>query len=375
MQFRILGPLTAAWDGEALSLGGERQRALLALLLVHANEMVSTERLIEQLFDGARPGSAANADPRGGVPAAPGAPGRGRRDAADAPRRLPARARARPARLGDLRAPRRRRPRTAGSRRPGGGVGAAGRGAQSVAGAAARWARHGRGAPGGDQTPGGAAPAGGDGADRGRAHARPRRRDGRGAGAVDRDGAAPGAAARAADARALPLGAPGRGARRLQGGVRTVARRARADSVRRAPRAREHDPAPRHRTRRRRSRAGADPPGAVPVQGAGGVRELRRGILLRPRADRLRAGRAAGRMAAGGHSRPVRDRQVVAASRRRAAGAAGRARCRAARGGARCCCDLESTHATSSGARSAGTSWTCWPASATRPGWWSPSTS
>ena len=61
MQFRILGPLTAALDGEALSLGGERQRALLALLLVHANEMVSTERLIEQLFEGARPGSAANA--------------------------------------------------------------------------------------------------------------------------------------------------------------------------------------------------------------------------------------------------------------------------------------------------------------------------
>ena len=64
MQFRILGPLTAAFEGEALALGGERQRALLAVLLVHANEMVSTERLIEQLFGDTRAprsGSAANA--------------------------------------------------------------------------------------------------------------------------------------------------------------------------------------------------------------------------------------------------------------------------------------------------------------------------
>ena len=50
VQFRILGPLTAFRDGENLALGGERQRALLAILLVHANETVSTERLIEQLF-------------------------------------------------------------------------------------------------------------------------------------------------------------------------------------------------------------------------------------------------------------------------------------------------------------------------------------
>ncbi len=52
MQFRVLGPLEASRDGEPIRLGGERQRALLALLLVHANELVSTERLIEQLFGG-----------------------------------------------------------------------------------------------------------------------------------------------------------------------------------------------------------------------------------------------------------------------------------------------------------------------------------
>ena len=61
MQFRILGPLTATLDGDALALGGERQQALLALLLVRANELVSTERLIEQLFGGSRSGSAVNA--------------------------------------------------------------------------------------------------------------------------------------------------------------------------------------------------------------------------------------------------------------------------------------------------------------------------
>jgi DNA-binding SARP family transcriptional activator len=64
VQFRILGALTATFEEEALALGGDRQRALLAVLLVHANEMVSTERLIEQLFGDARvprSGSAANA--------------------------------------------------------------------------------------------------------------------------------------------------------------------------------------------------------------------------------------------------------------------------------------------------------------------------
>jgi WD40 repeat protein/DNA-binding SARP family transcriptional activator len=63
VQFRILGPLSAFRDGETLSLGGERQRALLAVLLVHANETVSTERLIEQLFahSGSGSGNGANA--------------------------------------------------------------------------------------------------------------------------------------------------------------------------------------------------------------------------------------------------------------------------------------------------------------------------
>ena len=50
LRFEILGPLSAVRDGEPLRLGGSRQRALLALLLVHADEIVSTEKIVEQLF-------------------------------------------------------------------------------------------------------------------------------------------------------------------------------------------------------------------------------------------------------------------------------------------------------------------------------------
>ncbi len=60
-QFRVLGPLEVAHDGAPVRLGGGRQRTLLALLLTHANELVTTERLIEQLFDGESSPNAANA--------------------------------------------------------------------------------------------------------------------------------------------------------------------------------------------------------------------------------------------------------------------------------------------------------------------------
>jgi DNA-binding SARP family transcriptional activator len=52
MEFRILGPLEV-WDGERrVDLGGSKRRALLAFLLLHANEVVSTDRLIDQLWGG-----------------------------------------------------------------------------------------------------------------------------------------------------------------------------------------------------------------------------------------------------------------------------------------------------------------------------------
>jgi DNA-binding SARP family transcriptional activator/WD40 repeat protein len=52
LRFRLLGPLEVWREGRPLRLGGERQRALLALLLLHANEVVPSERLIEELFGG-----------------------------------------------------------------------------------------------------------------------------------------------------------------------------------------------------------------------------------------------------------------------------------------------------------------------------------
>ncbi len=47
----MLGPFEVRLDGgEPVSLGGRRQRALLAVLVLHANEVVSTDRLVDQLW-------------------------------------------------------------------------------------------------------------------------------------------------------------------------------------------------------------------------------------------------------------------------------------------------------------------------------------
>ena len=50
MDFRILGPLDVRVDDRPLALGGARQRALLGLLLLHANEVVSSDRLVDELW-------------------------------------------------------------------------------------------------------------------------------------------------------------------------------------------------------------------------------------------------------------------------------------------------------------------------------------
>jgi len=61
VDFRILGPLEVV-DGERrVSLGSARQRTLLALLLTHANEVVSADRLIDELWREQPPSNAANA--------------------------------------------------------------------------------------------------------------------------------------------------------------------------------------------------------------------------------------------------------------------------------------------------------------------------
>ena len=61
MEFRILGPLEVVEQGRALPLGGARQRTLLALLLTRANEVVSADRLIHELWRAEPPRTAANA--------------------------------------------------------------------------------------------------------------------------------------------------------------------------------------------------------------------------------------------------------------------------------------------------------------------------
>ena len=59
MDFRILGPLEVLDEGRPIALGGSRQRALLALLLVHANETLTTDRLIDELWGEHPPAKAA----------------------------------------------------------------------------------------------------------------------------------------------------------------------------------------------------------------------------------------------------------------------------------------------------------------------------
>jgi DNA-binding SARP family transcriptional activator len=61
MEFRILGPLEVISDGRALDLGGAKQRALLAVLLLHPNQVVSQDRLIDALWEESPPDTALKA--------------------------------------------------------------------------------------------------------------------------------------------------------------------------------------------------------------------------------------------------------------------------------------------------------------------------
>jgi DNA-binding SARP family transcriptional activator len=59
MDFRLLGPLeVVAERDQPVALGGVKQRSLLAVLLLQANEVVSTDRLIDQLWGAAPPATA-----------------------------------------------------------------------------------------------------------------------------------------------------------------------------------------------------------------------------------------------------------------------------------------------------------------------------
>src|SRR2546430_15825647 len=57
MEFRALGPLEVLEESHPVSLGGPKQRALLALLLLNANRVVSSERLLDELWPEKPPAS------------------------------------------------------------------------------------------------------------------------------------------------------------------------------------------------------------------------------------------------------------------------------------------------------------------------------
>jgi DNA-binding SARP family transcriptional activator/streptogramin lyase len=58
VQYRILGPLEVVVDGTAMPLGPAKERALLGILLLHANQVVSAERLVDELWGENPPRSA-----------------------------------------------------------------------------------------------------------------------------------------------------------------------------------------------------------------------------------------------------------------------------------------------------------------------------
>src|SRR5262245_48296584 len=58
MEFRVLGPIEVWSEGRQLRLGGTKQRATLAVLLLNRNEVVSIDRLIEEVWNDDAPATA-----------------------------------------------------------------------------------------------------------------------------------------------------------------------------------------------------------------------------------------------------------------------------------------------------------------------------
>jgi DNA-binding SARP family transcriptional activator/streptogramin lyase len=61
VEYRILGPLEVVEDGQQVALGTLKERLVLGVLLLHANEFVSRERLIDDLWGEAPPPTARKA--------------------------------------------------------------------------------------------------------------------------------------------------------------------------------------------------------------------------------------------------------------------------------------------------------------------------
>jgi DNA-binding SARP family transcriptional activator len=55
MDFRLLGPVEVSENDRAVALGGVRQRSVLAILLMRANELVTTDGLVDQIWGEAAP--------------------------------------------------------------------------------------------------------------------------------------------------------------------------------------------------------------------------------------------------------------------------------------------------------------------------------
>jgi DNA-binding SARP family transcriptional activator len=61
LEFRVLGPLEVVEGDMSLALGGSRERALLARLVLSANQVVAAECLTEDLWGEALPAGATQA--------------------------------------------------------------------------------------------------------------------------------------------------------------------------------------------------------------------------------------------------------------------------------------------------------------------------
>jgi predicted ATPase/DNA-binding SARP family transcriptional activator len=61
IEFRVLGPLEVLRDGEQVRIPGDKERALLASLVIHRGDVVSTDQLIDQLWGDDLPDNPANA--------------------------------------------------------------------------------------------------------------------------------------------------------------------------------------------------------------------------------------------------------------------------------------------------------------------------
>src|SRR5829696_7338971 len=58
MDYRILGPLEAVDGDRTLSLGGSRQKAVLSFLLLHGNQAVTRDVIVDELWGEAAPPTA-----------------------------------------------------------------------------------------------------------------------------------------------------------------------------------------------------------------------------------------------------------------------------------------------------------------------------